>query len=185
MFRNLYLSRYFSQISVKKTIFGNSTQSSFVETSSIRLNNRGIATSIIEVGAMSNKSVSKPFEYPTSDPKYIVEPREIAKRASKTHHSVCNQPWKKSRSNLVVQLIIPKRLGIPKPPGIINLADPMSVAPVIHLSNDSGPSNYPEANYKDDVDVQAWMAAQQGEIDVKKSYKAIRQFQETWPARLP
>jgi hypothetical protein len=49
MFRNSNLSQYFLQINVKKTVFGSSTdcssilQSSLVETSSIPLDDGGVA----------------------------------------------------------------------------------------------------------------------------------------------
>jgi hypothetical protein len=116
---------------------------------------------MMEVLQLDHQSRSY-VEYFASDLRYIVKPREIAKRASETHHSLCNQPRKRHHSNPVVQLITPERLNVPKPPGIIDLADIMSVAPVIQLSDDSGPSNFPEADYEDDDDVQAWIAVQQG-----------------------
>ena len=86
---------------------------------------------------MSIESVSKPREYASSDPRYVLEPIVVAKRSCETSDSVCNQPRSKCCSNLTVNLITPQRLGVPKPLGIVDLSTSIVVS-IIELSSDKG-----------------------------------------------
>jgi hypothetical protein len=192
MFRDSNMQRYFSRVGARKTQSGGSRSStsipptSFAETSSIRLDDGGVATPIINVNPTLIESVSRSREYAASDPRYVVEPIAVAKRSCETSDSVCNQPRSKRRSNPAVNLITPQRLGVPKPPGIVDLST-STIVSIIELSSDSGLPNFPEPDEQEeeDADVMAWIAAQKDTTDAKKNYEVTRHFQETWPAKLP
>jgi hypothetical protein len=198
MFRDLNMQRYFSQVGARKTQFdssGGSTSvppTSFAETSSIRLDDGGVATPIINVDTMSIEFVSRPREYAASNPRYVVESAVVTKHLCETNDLVCNQPRSKRRSNPVVNLItpqclgVPQRLGVPRPPGVVDLSTSI-VSSIIELNNDNRLPNLPETDEQEeeDADVVAWIASQKDTIDAKKSYQATRHFQETWLAKLP
>jgi hypothetical protein len=149
MFHNLNMQRYFLQVEARKyqsSSSGGSTSvppTSFVETSSIWLDDGGLATLIINVDTMSIESFSGPKEYAASDPRYIVEPVVVSKRSCETSNLVCNQLRLKHLSNPTVNLITLERLGIPKPLEIVDLSTSTNLS-IIELSSDSGLPNFPE-----------------------------------------
>jgi hypothetical protein len=86
MFHDSNIQRYFSRVGARKSQSSSSggltsvpPTSQFAETSSIRLDDGGIATPIINVDTTSIESVSRPREYAASDPRYVVELAVVAK----------------------------------------------------------------------------------------------------------
>jgi hypothetical protein len=111
-----------------------------------------------------------PQEYPTNDPRYIIEPKRTVRHACDTPHLVCIQPHKKHRSNLVVVLLMLEQLG--EPQGVVDLTQTLEGL-AIELSSDNGPSNFVDDHEETNPEVLEWPATQKKE---KMSYKATRKF---------
>jgi hypothetical protein len=117
--------------------------------------------------------------------------RQTPKRSCETPHNVCHQPWQKRvcRSNPVVMLITPERLGVPRSAGVVDLMLPNHVEhetinpslngdsfnvdehETIKLSSDS--FNIDDYQDKADADVLEWISTNIGK---KVSYVATRRF---------
>jgi hypothetical protein len=170
MFRDSHLRRYFSKIGTSKLQTSNASES----VPSIGSDDGGIHAPIIELGSSSIKSVVGQREYPACDPRYVHAMRQTPKRSCETPHNVCHQPWQKRvcRSNPVVMLITPERLGVPRSAGVVDLMLPNHVEhETIKLSSDS--FNIDDYQDKADADVLEWISTNIGK---KVSYVATRRF---------
>jgi hypothetical protein len=144
MFRNRQISRYFSRVGHSKdrhsgTTSGesNGQSANIVNTGAIGVSDGSpIALSDISehLGLQSGSigSSSHPRAYPVSNPCYVHPIQEIAKHARETMNSVCDQPRQHRRSNLVVKLIPPTRLGVPPAKGVVDFVGPADNGPLVH-----------------------------------------------------